>query len=293
MTTLLICVAMIEAPPAGGFQYPLACAVAGDGTIYVVDRDLPGVWRVAPDGNGSVRPTVLKRGGRLFRTPLNAPRCAAVAADGALLVGDPATRQVDRLDPAQDDPPPEPLFDTNREPSPVGVPSAIAVGADGTVYVADLESRRVYERRTDRPATAIAAVPGVRGLCIEPGGSLLAVTTVRNPVRRLARREDGSWKETVAVAGRPFGTPQGAACGPDGALYVADNSARCVWKLVPTERGGFEAPVRLCAGAPLVGPVGVAFDAVHDPPRLLVADPRARALFAVGLEDGAVRVLAE
>ena len=282
-----------EAPPAGGFLYPLACAVAGDGTIYVVDRDLPGVWTVTPAGDDPVRPTIFKRGGRLFRTPLNAPRCAAVAPDGALLVGDSATRQVYRLDPSKEDPPLEPLFDTNREPSPVGVPSALAVGTDGTVYVADLESGRIYQKRPGEPATPIAAVPGARGLCLAPGGSLLAVTTVRNAVRRLARREDGSWKQTVAVAGRPFGLPQGAACGPDGVLYVADNYARCVWKLVPTERGGFGPPVKLCAGAPLVGPTGVTFDAVSDPPRLLVADPRARALFAVRLEDGAARVLAE
>ena len=293
MTTLLICVAMIDAPPAGGFRYPLACAVAGDGVIYVVDRDLPGVWKVTPAADGPVRPTVFKRGGRLFRTPLNAPRCAAVAADGALLVGDSATRQVYRLDPSKEDPPPEPLFDTNREPSPVGVPSALAAGTGGTVYVADLESRRVYEQRPGEPAAALAAIPGVRGLCVEPGGDLYVVTTVNDAVRRLIRQEDGSWKEIVAVVGRPFGTRQGAACGPGGVLYVADSYERCVWKLAPTERGGFEAPVKLCAGAPLVGPVGVAFDAVHHPPRLLVADPRARALFAVGLEDGAVRVLAE
>ena len=295
--------------PGAGFRRPLAVAVAADGTAYVADRDLPGVWKVPPPGPGAgdapaapvvPKPVVLKAVPRRFGRPLNAPRCLAVALDGTLLVGDTATREVYRLDPAADDPAPAALLTAPGTTGPVGVPSALAVGPGGAIYVADLETQRIYEVPAAGAVEAgaepkeIAVLPGVRGLAFGPGGELFAVTTDADPVRRLAPPaggDDGPWGMTVAVAGRPFGFGQHVAAGPDGTLYVADNYEKCVWK-IPPAGGGFGGPAKLAAGAPLAGPVGLAWDAA-DPPRLLVADPAAGKLFAVDPAAGAVTVAAE
>ena len=299
--TVLLFAALAFQPtgPGEGFQYPLACAVGGDGAVYVADRDLPGVWKVAPTADGSpAAPGVLKAVPRRFRTPLDAPRCVAVAADGGVLAGDTATREVYRLDPAADDPAPAPLLAGPGRVGPVGMPAALAVGPDGMIYIACLETQRVWRV----PAAGvvegggepeeIAVLRGVRGLAFGPTGDLFAVTTADDAVRRLAPGDDGQWKMTVAVPGRPFQNPGGVAVDPAGNLYVADNYARCVWKL-PKAGKGFADAAKLAEGAPLDGPVGLAWDGVHAPPRLLVADPRARKLFAVAPDGGAVTVVAE
>ncbi|MFH5803798.1 hypothetical protein [Alienimonas sp. DA493] len=301
MTFALLSLVLLVPAADGGdvrLQSPLACAVADDGTVYLADRRLPGVWRVTTADSGPVRTTVFKTGGRTFRTGLNAPRCVAFAPPsrafpgGAVLVGDSATRTIYRLDPTAHAPAAEPLI-SGEDVGRIGVPSALVAAADGTVFAADLESQRVYRIPPGGPATAIARLPGIRGLCLTADGGLLAVTSETKPVRRLAPAADGSWTHTVAVSGRPFRSPQGAALGPDGALYVADNAAGCVWRLAPTEDGGFAAPTQLAAGAPLVGPTDVCFDGTADPPRLLVVDPKARALFAVDLADGVITTLVD
>ena len=302
MPALLLAALAVQSGAAGP-QYPLACAVAADGTIYVADRDLPGVWKVTPNDGGPVKPTVFKAVKRLFRTPLDAPRCVAAAPPseafpaGAVLVGDTGMREVYRLDPNAADPRPEPLLTRPGRVGPIGMPAALAVAADGTLYVADLESQRIYEVPPGGTAaggepTAIAAIPGVRGLCLEPGGALLAVSAADGAVRRLAPGAGGEWAVTVAAAGGAFGLPHHAALGPDGSLYVADNYARCIWKLEKAG-DGFAAPVKLASGDPLAGPVGLALDATGDAPRLIAADPRARAVFAVDLKTGEVSVVAE
>ncbi|QDT14122.1 NHL repeat-containing protein [Alienimonas californiensis] len=304
MTFALLCLAAF-APPLGGsdaddgFRYPLACTIAGDGTIYVADRRLPGVWRVTTTDGEPTRLSRFKTGGGTFRTPLNAPRCMVFAPpskgfpSGAVLVGDSATRAIIRLDPTADEPAAEPLRVGETDVSPIGVPSALAVAADGTLFVADLESQRIYRVPPREPAAAIAALPGVRGLCLAADGALLAVTTEKDAIRRFVPAADGAWSEQVAVAGRPFQSPQGAALGPDGTLHVADNAAGCLWRLAPTGDGGFAEPTKLAAGAPLVGPTGVCFDSSTNPPRLIVVDPKARALFALNPAGGEVKTLAK
>jgi hypothetical protein len=64
--------------------------------------------------------------------------------------------------------------------------------------------------------------------------------------------------------------------------YIADNYDKAIWK-VPA--GG--APVKLAAGDPLVNPVGIA----RAGDKLLVTDPRAKAIFQVDLEGKVTKVV--
>ncbi|MEM9704063.1 MAG: hypothetical protein AAF907_16605, partial [Planctomycetota bacterium] len=172
----------------------------------------------------------------------------------------------------------------------LGVPSALAVRADGAApFAADLESQRIYRLSPDRPPSEITALAGVRSLCFAPHGSLFALTSDRNPIRRLTESADGRrWDEAIAVSGRPFESPQGLAIDAAGTLYVSDNGANCIWKLRRAGDGTFATPTKLAADGHLRAPAGLCLDATTDSPRLLVADPRARAIFAVRLADGAI-----
>ena len=98
---------------ADGMLYPLAAAVAEDGTIYVADRDLPGVWKYS-DGKWSI----YFQGSKKFRTPLNAVRCLAIDHQGKLLAGDSSTREIYRFDDANQ---PQPLTKGG-----VGIPMSLA-----------------------------------------------------------------------------------------------------------------------------------------------------------------------
>ena len=69
--------------------YPLSVAVAGDDALLVADRMLPGLLKLQA---GSTE--VFFQGKKTFRTPLNAVRAVAVAADGTVHAADSATRDV-------------------------------------------------------------------------------------------------------------------------------------------------------------------------------------------------------
>ena len=277
MLLLLAAMLVQDAPADAEYQYPLAVAVAPDETAYVVDRDLPGVWAV----KGGER-SVFHRASKTFRTPLNAPRCAAVDADGRVLVGDSATRDVYRL--GADGKDAVPLTG-----GAIGIPAAIAVAGDRTLYVSDLETQRIWAvpGGGGEPAE-FAVVAAVRGLGFDGDGRLLAVTTLADPVLRFETAGEDRGDRTVLVPGRPFRMPHHLAVAPDGTLFVADNYSGGVWR-VPVSDDGYGDPVLFAAGDPLAAPVGLAWDGTGDTPRLLVADPRARGLFAVDPGSGAVR----
>ena len=49
-----------------GFLYPIGVAVAPNSEVYVADRKLPGVWKIAGG-----KPSVFFQASKKFRTPLN------------------------------------------------------------------------------------------------------------------------------------------------------------------------------------------------------------------------------
>lgn len=239
--------------------YPLGAVRAEDGTTFIVDRKLPGVFKLA-DGKLSVA----AKGSKKFRTPLNAPRCIAFDKDGKLLVGDTPTREVYRIE-----------ADGSAKPltgGGIGMAMAIAVDAEGDIFVADLELHRIFKVPAEggKPAT-FAAIAAPRGLAFDSDGNLLVVSTTEDQVFRVT--PDG--KATVVVPGRPFRFPHNIAVAKDGTFFVTDGYGKCVWKVA-----GEEKPVKLASGEPFANPVGITLTGET----LLVVDSRANAVFEVDLE---------
>lgn len=248
-----------------GMKYPLALAVGKDSTVYVADRDLPGIWKFA-DNKWSIH----FQGSKKFRTPLNAVRCLAIDHEGKLLAGDSATREIYRFD----DSGPQPLTKGN-----IGIPMAITVAKDGTIYASDIEIQRLVKiPAAGGEPEPIAEIAAVRGLTMDSEGRLIVVCHGKNAVLRLSA--DGK-EQTVLVEGRPFQFSHHVVLGAEGEAYIADGYAKTIWKF-----DGKGAPTAFIAGEPLVGPVGIGMLDGN----LLIADPKVKAVFRRNAE-GKLEVL--
>lgn len=214
----LLCLLALPAAKtsAAEFRYPLVSAVAKDGTIYVADRQLPGIWKVK-DGKVEIYHQASKK----FRTPLNAIWCVTFDSKGRLLAGDSATREIYR-------------FDKDGKPQPltkgaIGIPISIAADGKGTLYVSDLETQRIWKVSEDGgEPKEFAVLSGPRGLTVDGMGRLWAINSSKNQVLRFTA--DG--KSEPVVKGRPFRFPHGIAVAKDGVAYVTDGYGKCVWKIV-------------------------------------------------------------
>lgn len=282
---------------AAELQYPLAVAAAPDGTIYLADRLLPGIWKVDKDGHYSLFFEASKK----FRTPLNAIRCLAIDHKGRLLAGDSSTRDIYRFDEGNV---PTPL--TKGENAGIGIPMAIAVHSSGEIYVADLEIHRIVKvPEAGGRAVEVAEVPAPRGLWFDKQDRLWIVSHGPDQVLRWtapsanaaappeakaddakpaddkpeARKpaDDKAARGTVepVVKGRPFNFAHHIAVDNDGNAFVADGYEKALWKF-----NGKEV-VKLVSGEPLVNPVGVFWTGE----KLLIVDPRAKALFTLTAEN--------
>lgn len=259
--TLVASLFSAAAVSAEELKYPLAVARYGD-TIYLVDLNLPGVWK-ATDGKLNVYFQASKR----FRTPLNAPRCLAVDSKGRLYVGDSATREVYR-------------FDSEGQPQPltsgtIGIPMGIAVTIDGDLLVSDLEVHRIWKVKLPedkKPVTEkYADVAAPSGVCLDKQQRLWVVSRGTNALYRVTPDK----KVETVVSGREFEFPHDVAIGADEAAYISDGYAKAIWRLPADGK-----PEKWFSGEPLVNPVGLAWQGE----KLLVADPRAKAVFGIDAE---------
>jgi len=163
--------------------------VGTEGTIFVADRNLPGIWKFA-DEQWSIFFFV---GTKQFRTPLNAVRClgdrpSRIAAGRATS----ATREIYR-------------FDVSGRPQPltsgrIGIPMALAVAKDGTIFASNLENSpsgqkslpMAASRRMSQSFPPSAGWPSMRK------DALIAVCHGRNSVVRLSadgKRGGRSWSK--------------------------------------------------------------------------------------------------
>ncbi|HEX5446570.1 MAG TPA: hypothetical protein VFW87_22315 [Pirellulales bacterium] len=239
------------------FQYPLAVAAHGD-TIYVADRNLPGVWKIE-DG----KPSVYYRGEKTFRTPLNAPRCVAVDAEGRVLVGDSATREVYRIEEGK-------LVPLTK--GGIGIPLGIAVDRAGDLLVSDLELNRIVKvtlSGDDAPRVEkYVDVPAPAGVFLDQEDRLWVVSRRTDALLRVSSER----KVEVIVTGRVFGFPHAVLLDGEGTAYLSDGYGKAIWKV-----DGEGKATKWVSGEPLLNPVGIAWQGET----LLVADPHAKAIFQI------------
>lgn len=252
------------------FQYPLAVVAAPDGTVYVADLKLPGIWQIK-DGKKSIYFQASKK----FKTPLNRVRCLAIDHEGKLLAGCTGSRDIFRFD---DNGQPISLM-----PGPLpGMPMAIAVAADGTIYVADTELHRIWKTPaagSDEPEE-FAVINSPRGLTIDADGNLwvLSVSSADGQIQKISP----SGKVEPFVKGHPFNFPHNIVQTADGSFFVTDNYEHCVWKI-----SADGSKQKLKVGEPMDRPVGLCLAGEN----LLVTDPHIKTIFQL-TQSGEISVFA-
>jgi len=268
----LVMVAIVLAPyqlsAQDQMQYPLAVTASANGDIYVADRQLPGIWKVS---NGEA--TVFFRAEKKFGTRLNAVRCLAIDAQGQLLAGDSATRDIWRFNPEGGDP-------VALTKGAIGIPMGIAVDGEGNLLVTDLELHCVWKvPAAGGKPEKLAEVRAPSGITIDGQGRAWIVSRGVDPLKQLL--PDGTLK--VVVAGRPFKLPHGVVLDDQGTAYVTDGFGKAVWKIAADAE-----PEKLAADAPLINPVGITRLA----DKLIVADPRARTIFSIDAAGSVTAIVA-
>lgn len=272
LSALVMFCAALPALAQPVIEYPIALAVSGPETFYLADRNLPGIWQHA-GGTGEV----FFEGQTKYRTPLNGVRCLAIDRDGKLLAGDSATRQVYRFD---DDGTPHPLATPagQQNVGAPGIPMGLAVNDQNEIFIADLEFHCIWKLPPEGGDPSLfAEVPAPVDIAADSQQHLWVVSRDKGAVRRFA--PDGA--EQVIVRNQPFNFPHGIAVDPEQRAYVVDGYARCVWRIIKGE-----PPQRWVTHERFVNPVDIQFHA----DQLYVVDPRALALFVIGL-DGSVRIV--
>ena len=239
--------------------YPLSVAVAGDDALLVADRMLPGLLKLQAG-----KAEVFFQGKKTFRTPLNAVRAVAVAADGTVHAADSATRDVFKFVDGQ----PVPLTQGK-----IGIPVDIAFDPSGDLFVSDLETQRIWRvPAAGGEPKEVAQLAAPRGLFVDGAGRLWAVAASgEQPLVRIAA--DGSIEPVVKE--RVFEFPHDVVVADDGTAYVSDNYARAVWKVAADGTA-----TKWITGDPLKGPVGLAIRAG----KVVIADPQAKTVWEADSE---------
>lgn len=271
---------------ADQWQYPIDVAVGADDTIYIADRNLPGVWTLK-DGRTEVFIQASKR----FRTPLNAVRCLHVSQDGTLFVGDSAAREVFTVstDGALTQlTAPSPLLketklaeDLGFTPDHfglIGIPMVMATNSKGELFVSDTELQRVWKVPAGGgEPEEFLVVSGPRGLAIDADDNVYVLSLQAPPLQRVA--PDGTVE--VVIKDLTFEFPHQVELRGDGSLVVSDGYAKAIWNVTPDGKAE-----KWISGDPLVNPVGITFQGEN----LLIIDPRANALFSAAPDGTLTKV---
>ncbi len=212
LITALLALGFLSKPVAAqdNYIYPVDVVQDAEGTIYVADRNLPGIWKIQ-DGKREV----FFQGSKKFRTPLNAVRCLGIDHEGRLLAGDSSTREVYRFVDGQ----PQAL--TNGG---IGIPMGLAVNADGEIFVSDLELHRIWKvPAAGGEPQEVAQVAAPIGMFLDNQNRLWIVSRGDDQLIRLV---DGQ-AETV-VMGNPMQFPHDVVVAEDQTAYVTDGYGKSV-----------------------------------------------------------------
>ncbi len=265
----LVCFGLAVVPAlarAEGLEYPLTAVASADGqSLFIADLNHPGIWKLS---DGKLTPFF--EASKKFRTPLNRVRCVALDRNGKVLAGDSSTREVYRFG---DDGKPQPLTEGG-----IGIPMDLVVDPDNNIFVTDLELKWIWKIPAAGGKTEkFAEVDAPHGIAIDGDKNLWVVSHGKN---QLVKVTPDAKVETVA-AGRPWQFPHEVELDKDKTAFVTDGYGKAVWK-VPF--GG--KPEKVVSGEPLVNPVGLTWQGE----KLLVIDPRAKGVFAIGADGKLVAV---
>ncbi len=258
---VVIGILAVSSIQADDMQYPLSVAADKDGSIFVADRDMHGIWKIS---GGKLEPFF--QGSKKFRTPLNAVRCVAVDAKGRVVAGDSSTREIYRFNA---DNQPEPLSKAG-----IGIPMAIAFDSHGDILVCDLEIHQIVKvPEAGGEPVMVAEINAPRGIAVDSDDRIWVVSAGSNK-DQVVRIVAGGKIETV-VEGHPFNLPHTIALDNEQNAYVCDNYSQAVWKIPKDGK-----PEKWLTEKPLNKPVGITFTGEH----LLIADPHAKMVFEATLD---------
>ena len=241
------------------WQSPLDIAISHDGSYYLADRKLPGIWRVK-DG----QTTTFYKGPTNPKAPMGMIRSLFVAADGKLFASDAATKDVYSVSPSGEI---KPLARNS-----VGISNSISV-VDHTVYVADIEQQKVWRFPTDglgiaQQPTLFADVPGCRSLYVDELGFIWVVSTIQPQLRKYT----GDGKFDPVFENVVFEFPQQIYVTIEGTAYITDSAAKTVWRV---ERGS--QPEKWLTDPHLQAPTRIVPQGDH----FLISDAKANSVFRV------------
>jgi hypothetical protein len=242
-------------------QYPLAVVKAPNGTIYVADRNLPGIWKIE-EGKSSI----YFQGSKKFRTPLNAVRCLAVDSQGTLYAGDTSTREIYK-------------FDAEGKPQPltkgfIGIPMGIVIDSKGNLFVGDLERQTVFQVSPTGEVSEFVKTPAPRGIAIDKQDRIWVLANVGDSLLRF----NADKSKEVVVKGTPFEFPNQIVIDEASNAYFCDGYAKAIVKV-----GSDGKSQKLVSGEPLKNPVGLALT----DKQLLIADPHTKSIFSLNIEGEA------
>ncbi|TWT68213.1 Virginiamycin B lyase [Crateriforma conspicua] len=266
-------------------KYPIAVAVesgdaATDDTLYIVDLELPGIWK-----SESGDRTLFAEGSPRFRQPLNRPRCIVLHPSGGILVGDSANREVYHIPAAGAEPKP-------LSGGKIGIPMSLAVDSGGQwLFVADAETQAIWRMPVDGGAPEWFARVNARGLAFRDESTLAAVCPAKRSVQLIdvsvptVDRPDRIVENpavTTVLDQRTFQFPAGLAV-TDDRLLVTDVYAGGVFSV-----DGDGAVTAWAEGQDLAGPVGIA----AGENAVWVADPQRGRLVAFSRDASSPKVVA-
>jgi sugar lactone lactonase YvrE len=248
---------------------PWGVAVDAAGNVYVTDRFPNRVYRITPEGAG----TLLAGGKSMFDEIFDVPatfsnlRGIAIDAAGNALVADAGNSTIRKVTPSGDVVTlagSTGLADGTGTAARFSGPTAIAIAPGGDIVVADGGNHAI--RRITRAGVVTTVAGGgaagfgdgsganarfnaPTGVAVDASGNTYVADSRNNVIRRIsAAGVVGPFAGRVGVSGYTDGPPASAtfaspthlAIGGDGSLYVSDSSNQALRKISP---GGFVSTV--------------------------------------------------
>jgi hypothetical protein len=223
--------------PQAQLAAPMALALAGDGRLFVADRDNHRIRVLGLDGQLT---TVAGTGaagfadGPALQAKFSSPSGLAFG-DGKLYIADTSNHRIRRLvgdtvttfagigTPG--------ILDTSNSKASFNGPRGLARDGWDSVWIADTNNSRLRELRAGRAYSAVLYVSGIAGVAVDSAGTVYFTRSTEHLVYRyvggsqrlLAGADKLGFLDGHLAAAR-FDTPQGLDVADDGLIVIADTN---------------------------------------------------------------------